>query len=243
MRGEILSYDTLTGSGLISGDDGVRYAFQASALQSTAAAAGARVDFVPEGDTATQIMILAAAPNAWAGQTPAGDGIAYNGDSQAVTGSPGAGFDFATAMFSFNGRLRRSHFWIGFAIIFGASLVANFIPFLGILISLGLIWPNLAISVKRLHDMGKSGWFVAIPYGIGIVLGIGATGNMIAAIVANGGSAEDFESNPSAVLALMAPAMGLLALSGLIGLAFLIWIGAVDSQPGANKYGPNPKGE
>ena len=64
MRGEILSYDATTGAGLISGDDGARYDFTSDALQSPAVpAAGVRVDFVPEGAVATQILILAGAPN------------------------------------------------------------------------------------------------------------------------------------------------------------------------------------
>ena len=35
----------------------------------------------------------------------------------------------------------------------------------------------------------------------------------------------------------------LLALSFLVGVAFLLWIGLTDSQPGENRFGPNPKGE
>ena len=63
LRGEILSYDSTTGTGLISGDDGARYDFTSAALQSPAVpAAGVRVDFVPEGSVATQILILAGGP-------------------------------------------------------------------------------------------------------------------------------------------------------------------------------------
>ena len=64
LRGEILSYDSTTGIGLISGDDGARYDFTSAALQSPAVpAAGVRVDFVPEGASATQILILAGGPS------------------------------------------------------------------------------------------------------------------------------------------------------------------------------------
>lgn len=56
-------------------------------------------------------------------------------------------------MFSFEGRTRRSHFWIGWLICLGVGVVAGWIPIIGALISLLLIWPNLAIPVKRLHDM------------------------------------------------------------------------------------------
>ena len=78
-------------------------------------------------------------------------------------------FDWKKLLFSFEGRTRRSHFWIGWLICLGAGVVAGWIPILGGFISLALIWPNLAISVKRLHDMGKSGWLVAIPFVVSIV--------------------------------------------------------------------------
>ena len=239
MRGEILSYDATTGTGLISGDDGARYDFTSAALQSPAVpAAGVRVDFVPEGGVATQILILAGA----ATTTGVAGGYAASAASAAV-GAPGSGFDFQSAMFSFNGRLRRSHFWIGFLIIFGASIVVGWIPFIGGLILLALVWPNVAISVKRLHDIGKSGWLVAIPWVGGAILHIVGFTMMGAAVVANGGSAEYYENNPEAALAVMGPAIGLIGLAGLVSLGFLLWIGLVDSQKGENRFGPNPKGE
>ena len=72
-------------------------------------------------------------------------------------------FDWQKLLFSFEGRIRRSHFWIGWLICLGIGVVAGWLPIIGGLISIALIWPNLAISVKRLHDMGKSGWLVAVP--------------------------------------------------------------------------------
>ncbi|WP_392354303.1 hypothetical protein V8F63_01435 [Brevundimonas sp. LF-1] len=58
----ILSYDEATGTGLISGDDSLRYGFARTAVQGEGAmAAGVRVDFVPEGMEATQIMLLPSA--------------------------------------------------------------------------------------------------------------------------------------------------------------------------------------
>ncbi|MBJ7320618.1 MAG: DUF805 domain-containing protein [Brevundimonas sp.] len=236
MRGEILSYDGATGAGLISGDDGARYDFTSAALQSPAfPAAGVRVDFVPEGGAATQILILAGAA------TPTG--VAGGYVASAAVGSPSSGFDFQSAMLSFNGRLRRSHFWIGFLIIFGASLVLGWIPFLGGLISLALIWPNLAISVKRLHDMGKSGWLVAIPWATSTILVIIGFVVMFAGIVASGMDESYYEDNPMAALSIMGPAVGAFAIATLINLAFLLWIGVTDSQKGDNRFGPNPKSE
>ncbi len=230
MRGEILSYDSTTGAGLISGDDGARYSFTTDALKSPAVpAAGVRVDFVPEGEVATQILILAGAATS--------TGVAGVAPIPA-----GSGFDFKYALLQFEGRLRRSHFWIGFLIIFGINVVLGWIPLIGLLASLATIWANVAISVKRLHDMGKSGWFVLAPYAIGAVLGIIGTVMMIGGIAASGMNEAYVENNPAAVLGLMGPAFGLFALAGLVGFAFLLWIGLVDSQPGENRYGPNPKG-
>jgi hypothetical protein len=50
---------------------------------------------------------------------------------------------------SFNGRIRRQHFWIGWLICLGAGVVLGWIPILGTLLSIALIWPNLAISVME----------------------------------------------------------------------------------------------
>ncbi len=235
MRGEILSYDATTGAGLISGDDGARYDFTSDALQSPAVpAAGVRVDFVPEGAVATQILILAGAPTT--------TGVAGGYTASAAVGAPGSGFDFKSAMLSFEGRLRRSHFWIGWLILFGVNIVISWIPIINLL-GVVLIWPNLALSVKRLHDMGKTGWLIAIPW-VGSVIAFAAGFAMvIAAAVANGYSEDYYEGNPAAVFALMGPAFGLFAIAGLLGLAFLLWIGLVDSQKGENRFGPNPKGE
>ena len=231
LRGEILSYDSTTGTGLISGDDGARYDFTSAALQSPAVpAAGVRVDFVPEGSVATQILILAGGP------TPTGvAGFAT------ATAAPGSGFDFKTALLSFEGRLRRSHFWIGFLILFGANVVLGWIPLIGLIVWLASIWGHVAISVKRLHDMGKTGWFAVVPYvatAIGFIMIIGAVGT---AIFTNPQAFEN--EDPSAALAMFGSMMGGFAVMGLVGIAFLLWIGITDSQRGDNRFGPNPKGE
>ncbi|MBK1977217.1 DUF805 domain-containing protein [Brevundimonas sp. 3P9-tot-E] len=232
MRGEILSYDDVSGTGLISGDDSIRYGFTRTDIQAGGTVAvGARVDFVPEGMEATQVMILAStAPAAAFGQAAA----------SSTGGAPLGAYDFATAMFSFNGRLRRQHFWISWLILFGVGLILNFIPFLNLL-GLALLWPHLAIGVKRLHDMGKAGWIIAIPYVVMIggwvfaFMSIGVSAFMNAQALEN----ED----PAVILSTFGPALGILSLTWLVAIGFWLWIGISDSQPGDNKYGPNPKGE
>ncbi len=88
----------------------------------------------------------------------------------------------------FQGRSRRKEYWmfqlgiflayIAFAIlvgIFGAALgdtASSIVMFPLILIILAIIVPALAVTVRRLHDQDKSGWWILInfvPFG-GIVL-------------------------------------------------------------------------
>lgn len=227
MRGQILSFDEASGTGLISGDDGIRYGFSRDAISPPASVtAGLRVDFVPVAGEATNIMLLAAAP------APSGP--------SATPGVPVDTFNFQQVLFSFNGRIRRQHFWIGWLICLGAGVVLGWIPLLGTLLSIALIWPNLAISVKRLHDMGQSGWLIVIPWiaGIGGVIAAFMTVG-VAALTSGYANTDD----PAAVLAIIGPMFGILGIVALIQLGFLLWIGITDGQRGENRFGPNPKGE
>ncbi len=146
---------------------------------------------------------------------------------------------FQKAMFSFDGRLRRSHFWIAWLILFAIGFVVGMIPVINLL-GFVLLWPHLAIGVKRLHDMGKPGWLIAIPYVAGVAAWIGAFIMVGAGAIMNA-AALDAE-DPAAFLATFGPAVGILAASCLLSLVFWLWIGLADSQRGANPHGPNPKG-
>lgn len=148
-------------------------------------------------------------------------------------------FDWKQLFFSFEGRTRRSHFWIGWLVCLGLGVVFGWIPLLGFLLSIALIWPNLAITVKRLHDMGHSGWLAAIPYAVAFVGGIVAFMMIGASAFLNASALEN--DDPMAVFALIGPALGLFGLMFLVGLGFLLWIGLTDSQPGDNRFGRNPK--
>src|SRR5690606_28451855 len=122
VRGEILSYDEATGTGLISGDDSLRYGFARTAVQGEGAmAAGVRVDFVPEGMASTQIMLLPSATAAAAIGQAAGAASSASAES-------GSGYDIKSAFYSCKGRLRRRDFWISWAILFVVGLVLNFVP-------------------------------------------------------------------------------------------------------------------
>ena len=78
--------------------------------------------------------------------------------------------DVVQLLFSFTGRINRAKFWAGIGLIWAAILVLSFISAsldspgnaLFGLAFLGMIWPGLAIQVKRWHDRNKSGWWVLI---------------------------------------------------------------------------------
>ena len=106
----------------------------------------------------------------------------------------------------FSGRARRREYWT-FALV--NCLIALLLLILGLafgedspasnimvtIFYLIMLVPNLSVSVRRLHDIGKSGWWLFI---------------------------------------------GLIPLVG--SLLLLVW-SLMDSEPGENQYGENPKGE
>ena len=82
---------------------------------------------------------------------------------------------------TFAGRAPRSEYWFWtlFAILVGAAaaiLDAAFFPGLNVrpvhsLVSLALLLPGIAVSVRRLHDLDRSGWWMLIILtGIGLIL-------------------------------------------------------------------------
>src|SRR5690349_6196014 len=63
----------------------------------------------------------------------------------------------------FGGRAGRSEFWWFFLAQFIIMLVCGMISdVLYGIAALGLLLPGLAVGARRLHDIGKSGWFLLI---------------------------------------------------------------------------------
>ena len=101
---------------------------------------------------------------------------------------------------NFEGRARRSEYWyftlFSMMLFILLMIVMYMIPTIGtiliVLAGLGLIIPSIAVTVRRLHDIGKSGWWYLLAF---------------------------------------------VPLGGIVLFVFSV----MDSQPGSNEYGPNPK--
>lgn len=78
----------------------------------------------------------------------------------------------------FNGRARRKEYWmyilvygiiytvlyiLGIVLAFISSTIASIVLGLLGLFSLAVLVPTIAVAVRRMHDVGKSGWFILIP--------------------------------------------------------------------------------
>jgi uncharacterized membrane protein YhaH (DUF805 family) len=112
----------------------------------------------------------------------------------------------------FNGRARRSEYWLFYLFTLVVSVVLGFIgnmvlgapdptnPFAGggfilqMIFSLAVLVPSLAVGARRLHDTDRSGWWL------------------------------------------------LLIFLPIIGAVVLIIFFVLDGTPGPNKFGPDPKG-
>ncbi len=84
----------------------------------------------------------------------------------------------------FSGRARRSEYWYFFLFTTTLSLSFKFLDFatrssifktmdseesndiflFQSIYSLAVFLPSLAVAVRRIHDVGKSGWFILVPF-------------------------------------------------------------------------------
>lgn len=69
----------------------------------------------------------------------------------------------------FTGRADRSEFWWFILYCLIISIVLNVVtqlthfPLLSILWQLAILLPSIGVGIRRMHDIGKCGWFILIP--------------------------------------------------------------------------------
>lgn len=82
---------------------------------------------------------------------------------------------------TFSGRAARSEFWFWTLFVFLIQIVANIVDIaldmetgtgiISLVLSLALLLPGIAVGVRRLHDIDRTGWWWLIAFtGIGVIL-------------------------------------------------------------------------
>lgn len=185
MRGEILDFNETSGEGLISGDDGLRYAFDRTGLmQIDPLRPGLRVDFIPRDGVATGVCLLRTEPPRPASR-PDGDTL-----------SPWRYFTRCLSKYADgHGRARRREYW--YFLLFQALILAvplvvcialagaggdapsdtvtlttGLFALLAAGVYLFFLIPGICVSIRRFHDVGLTGWLILlglIPYIGGLI--------------------------------------------------------------------------
>jgi uncharacterized membrane protein YhaH (DUF805 family) len=77
----------------------------------------------------------------------------------------------------FSSRAARSEYWFWTLFVIVASFVAGIIDgllglgYIGVIVSLALFLPGIAVSIRRLHDLDRTGWWLLIALtGIGLIV-------------------------------------------------------------------------
>lgn len=130
----------------------------------------------------------------------------------------------------FEGRSRRKEYWMYVLLLIAVGLVIGTVegivglsgmvgPYgpLTALFLLGTLVPSLAVGVRRLHDTGRSGWWLLIGYGP----------FLLSLVLTMAGSLQ------------LAMILSVLALVGFVALLVFM---VMEGTRGPNQYGPDPKG-
>ena len=101
------------------------------------------------------------------------------------------------------------------------TMIKNPFLYIYLLYYLAILIPSIAVTVRRLHDIGKSGYWAFLIYG----------GSFL-------GSISQYPLQNTNTLAYIIIAL----ICFVIIIISLVWM-FTNSDYGPNQYGPNPKGE
>lgn len=152
--------------------------------------------------------------------------------------------DWNNLFLSLDGRISRKPYWIGVLSILVATLIlyqiANWlglfswqdfadpqssVPWINLVITLLLVYPGLAVTIKRLHDRNRTGWWGGLLYGLAVL-------STILDAVGLSGTQDE----PS----MLGLVFGLAVF--VIAVWFFIELGFLRGTQGPNRFGPDPLG-
>ncbi len=150
----------------------------------------------------------------------------------------------------FRGRATRAEFWWWqlSVLIAGSALgsvdasIASFgggnaYSPLGAVFGLATLLPGLAVNVRRLHDIGKSGWWLVALFTAGILGWIPIAAGL--AVAAINGLFDSVWSKATVVPLLLGIGIALVIWL-VIAVWFVLWM-ARQGQTGNNRFGPDPR--
>ena len=185
-------------------------------------------------------------------QVPAGATMSHHQPEVGPQGRPILSFGEAVKIcfkkyFDFTGRARRSEYWWFVLFICLVRMVCSFIDsilifavdmkFMEAAFSVLLFIPSMAVVFRRLHDIGRSGWWSGVSY---ILVAI----SILSVLFMAGFDFGVLMDNES-MFRTLSGTQRMIALLPFIGglvLCFVILVfSLLDSDKGENKYGPSPK--
>lgn len=177
MKGTLLDFNIQLNEGVINGDDGKRYSFFGSEWKEhSSPTRGQQVDFaVNELNQAVAIYLIPNTKNSSSSSD-------LNESNQQIRTEESYGFfDWAMKCLKnyvgFSGRARRKEYWYFYlfqillgliiGIVFGIiGISEDGMDVVSGLLSLAFLLPTLAVGVRRLHDVNRSGWWILIAFTI-----------------------------------------------------------------------------
>ena len=152
----------------------------------------------------------------------------------------------------FTGRATRAEYWwwvlgtvvvsilIGIVdrIIFGFDGGAQ--P-LSMLFGLAIVLPGLAVTARRLHDIGRTGWWQLVWFAVGILGAVPLVVGIVMSFVGGLGSLAGGDFNAGMFLGPFLVGL-VISLAVWIGLAvWEIWWLVTQGQAGPNRHGADPR--
>ena len=134
------------------------------------------------------------------------------------------------------GRAGRMEYWICVVILIAAILLTSFLNTNSVSTVIGFFW--IVLWIRRLHDIGRSGWETLWPIGLSVVFLAGGylvgRSDFVDALLATQSAGRQVAPSMSGLIDLLVVS----SLLALIQFGYTIWLGFRAGDMSENRYGP-----